>query len=198
MLANSFFLTHRGALTLSAVIVFFHLLIRIFPENFGGVVFLVPGNTLTVRSPGLVCWLSQLNCRPFTLPSARSQRPWMLLTCNLVEDSLLNLVLSLGAIAGSSFLLADRWDEVEAGRYLLIVGVLQVLAPARTALPPRHPSLPPALSFRQASLSWVAMVSLYILFREHHFLFARLGGLTGLVGALSVAVAQQVHACSGQ
>ena len=35
---------------------------------------------------------------------------------------------------------------------------------------------------------------LYVLFRSEHFLFARLGGLTGLLGGLSVALRQ--YACS--
>eukprot|EP00967_Tisochrysis_lutea_P145629 scaffold273695_cov31-Tisochrysis_lutea.AAC.1 len=92
----------------------------------------------------------------------------MILTSNLFDDSFPNLVFALVVILGSSFLLIEQWGEVEAGRYLLLVGVLQ------------------------ASFSWVAMVTLYILFREHHFLFARLAGLSGLVGGLSVAVAQQI------
>jgi hypothetical protein len=137
-------MAHRGALGLSVVLVFLHFVLWLAPENLGGVVKLVPGHTLT--------------------------RPWMILTSNLFEDSFPNLVLSLGAILGSSVLLIDRWGELEAGRYLVIVAALQ------------------------ASFSWVGMVTLYILFREHHFLFARLGGLTGLVGALSVAVAQHVAA----
>mmetsp|Transcript_79 Transcript_79/g.271 ORF Transcript_79/g.271 Transcript_79/m.271 type:complete len:358 (+) Transcript_79:76-1149(+) len=137
-------MAHRGALGLSAILIFLHFLLWLAPDNLSGVVKLVPGQTLT--------------------------RPWMILTSNVFEDSFPNLVLSLGAILGSSVLLIDRWGELEAGRYLVIVAALQ------------------------ASFSWVGMVTLYILFREHHFLFARLGGLTGLVGGLSVAVAQHVAA----
>ena len=42
----------------------------------------------------------------------------------------------------------------------------------------------------QGCATWIAMITLYILFREEHFLFARLGGLTGIIGGLSVALKQ--------
>jgi hypothetical protein len=119
-----------------------------------------------------ILWLAPENLGGVVklVPGHTLTRPWMILTSNVFEDSFPNLLLSLCVILGSSVLLIHRWGELEAGRYLLLVAALQ------------------------ASFSWVGMVSLYILFREHHFLFARLGGLTGLVGGLSVAVAQHVAA----
>ena len=102
----------------------------------------------------------------FLVPGYTVTRPWQVVTANLFEDSSPNLVAALVCVCAASALLLPRWGEAELARFLLLTSTLQ------------------------ACVSWACMVGLYILFRSEHFLFAQLGGLTGLLGSLSVAFAQ--------
>jgi hypothetical protein len=96
-------------------------------------------------------------------------------TCGFFEDSLLNLALVLTVIfCCSALLVQPTWSDHELCRFVILTNVLQACA------------------------SWIGMIVLYILFRSEHFLFAQLGGLTGVLGGLSVALAQQaIHGSSG-
>ena len=100
------------------------------------------------------------------LPGWTITRPWQVLTAGYFEDSGLNLGAGLGALLVCAVLLQPSWGEQEFVKYVVLTNGLQ------------------------GCFSWVAMISLYILFRSEHFLFARLGGLSGILGALAVAVKQ--------
>ncbi len=126
-------------LALSGVLIVCHVLVKLIPD-LRGVVFLVPGHTLT--------------------------RPWQVLTAGYFEDATLGLLVGLAALLGCGALLRSAWGDRELVRFVLVTNALQGAA------------------------SWIGMIALYILFRSEQFLFAQLGGLTGVLGGLSVALAQ--------
>ena len=106
--------------------------------------------------------------RLFLQPAYTVYHPHELVTAGIFEDSTPNLALTVLALLYWGKLLQPAWGDRECARFLLLVNVLQVCG------------------------SWLCMIILYVLFREEGFLFARLGGCTGLLGGLSVAVKQQV------
>ena len=93
--------------------------------------------------------------------------PFQLITCGLFDDSLPNLLLGVPVLVYTGSILHARWGAVELARFLAVANVLM------------------------ACLSWLSMIVLYVLFRDEHFLFARLGGVSGALGALAVALRQQ-------
>ena len=107
----------------------------------------------------------------FLVPGHAVTRPWQFLTANIFEDSLANLLLSLCVLVLCSRLLGRgvvaSWSARELTRYLILVGILQTAA------------------------SWLLMVVLYVLFRESHFLFAQLGGFSGVLAAILVALKRE-------
>lgn len=102
----------------------------------------------------------------FLVPGHTTTRPWQVLSAGYFEDSFLNLLLGLAALLGCGVLLRPIWGGRELLRFVVLANALQ------------------------GCMTWVGMIVLYILFREEHFLFARLGGVSGLIGALSVAAKQ--------
>ena len=105
----------------------------------------------------------------FLIPGHTTTRPWQVLTCGYFEDSLLNLLLAVAALLACGALLRPTWGGREVLRFVVLTNAMQGCA------------------------TWAGMIMLYILFREEHFLFARLGGLTGVLGALSVALKQHAQ-----
>ncbi len=97
------------------------------------------------------------------VPGYTVTRPWQLLTCVVCEPSLPILALGVAALA----LIHRAWEARELSRFLLLVGVLTACA------------------------SWLAMVLLYILFRNERFLFTAVGGVDGAIAAAAVALKQQ-------
>lgn len=106
--------------------------------------------------------------RLFLQPAYTVYHPHELVTAGLFEDSTPNLILTVLVLLYCGKLLQPTWGDRECVRFVLLVNVLQACG------------------------SWLCMIILYVLFREEGFLFARLGGCTGLLGGLSVAVKQQV------
>jgi len=103
----------------------------------------------------------------FLAPGDALIEPWQFVTANIFEDSTPNLLLMVWLLYLTSTRLHNSWGAHEAVRFVSVVAVLQTTA------------------------TWITMVALYILFRHEHFLFARLGGCTGLIGGLSVVLKQQ-------
>ena len=104
----------------------------------------------------------------FLQPASTIIRPQQVVTAGLFEDSAPNLLVVVLALLYSAKALQPAWGDRECVRFVMLVNVLHL------------------------SASWVCMVVLYVLFREEHYLFARLGGCAGLLGGLSVAIKQQV------
>lgn len=104
----------------------------------------------------------------FLQPASTVIRPQQVVTAGIFEDSAPNLLVVVLALLYSAKALQPEWGDRECIRFVVLVNVLHL------------------------SASWLCMVLLYVLFREEHFLFARLGGCAGLLGALSVAIKQQV------
>ena len=104
----------------------------------------------------------------FLQPASTIIRPQQVVTAGLFEDSAPNLLVVVLALLYSAKALQPEWGDRECMRFVMLVNVLHL------------------------SASWLCMVLLYVLFREEHYLFARLGGCAGLLGALSVAIKQQV------
>ena len=104
----------------------------------------------------------------FLQPASTVIRPQQVATAGLFEDSAPNLLVVVVALLYSARALQPEWGDRECIRFIVLVNVLHGCA------------------------SWLCMVLLYVLFREEHYLFARLGGGAGLLGALSVAIKQQV------
>ena len=104
----------------------------------------------------------------FLQPASTIIRPQQVVTAGLFEDSAPNLLVVVLALLYSAKALQPAWGDRECVRFVMLINVLHLCA------------------------SWVCMVVLYVLFREEHYLFARLGGCAGLLGALSVAIKQQV------
>ena len=105
----------------------------------------------------------------FLVPGHTMTRPWQVLTCGFFEDAFVNLLVGICALLSVGKLLRQVWGEHELLRFVLLTNCLQGI------------------------LTYICMIILYILFREEHFLFARLGGVTGLLASLSVALMQQRH-----
>ena len=97
------------------------------------------------------------------VPGYTVTRPWQLLTCGVCEPSLPILAAGVAALA----LIHRAWDARELSRFLLVVSVLQACA------------------------TWLAMVLLYILFRNERFLFSAVGGVDAAIAAAAVALKQQ-------
>ena len=106
----------------------------------------------------------------FLVPGHTTTRPWQVLTAGYFEDSFLNLLLGSSALLACGILLRPTWGGRELLRFVVLTNALQ------------------------GCMTWMGMIFLYILFREEHFLFARLGGVTGILGGLSVALKQHAHA----
>ena len=104
----------------------------------------------------------------FLQPASTIIRPQQVVTAGIFEDSAPNLLVVVLALLYSAKVLQPEWGDRECMRFVMLVNVLHL------------------------SASWLCMVLLYVLFREEHYLFARLGGCAGLLGALSVAIKQQV------
>ena len=104
----------------------------------------------------------------FLQPANTVTRPHQVLTAGLFEDSAPSLLVAVPALLLSAKVLAPEWGDRETVRFLVLVNVLHACA------------------------TWLSMILLYVLFREEHFLFARLSGCGGLLGGLAVAVKQQV------
>lgn len=102
----------------------------------------------------------------FMVPGMSITRPWQVVTAGYFEDSGINLGVGLAALAGGALLLHAEWGDREFLKYILLTNGVQ------------------------GCCSWVGMIILYILFRSEHFLFARLGGVSGILGALAVAAKQ--------
>ena len=105
----------------------------------------------------------------FLMPGHTTTRPWQVVTSGYFEDAGINLIVGVGMLVAVSLLLVPAWGELEFVRYIVLVNAIQ------------------------GCLSWIHMIILYILFRSEHFLFARLGGLTGILASLAVAIKQQAH-----
>jgi hypothetical protein len=110
-------------------------------------------------------WLNPTHV--FLVPGTTMVIPFQLITCGLFDDSLPNLLLGVPVLVYTGSILHARWGAVELARFLAVANVLM------------------------ACLSWLSMIVLYVLFRDEHFLFARLGGVSGALGALAVALRQQ-------
>ena len=105
----------------------------------------------------------------FLVPGMTITRPWQVVTAGFFEDSGLNMVLGFATLLVCAGLLRPTWGGRELVRFILVTNVAQ------------------------GCVTWVSMIVLYVVVRSEHFLFARLGGLTGLLGGLSVALRQ--YAC---
>ena len=115
----------------------------------------------------LLVLLPDLQTVFFLVPGHTLTRPWQVLTCGFLEDSTLNMIVGVIALLGCATLLQRKWGASEFMRFVLLTNALQGCA------------------------TWVGMIVLYVLFRSEHFLFAKLGGLTGTLTGLSVALMQQ-------
>lgn len=104
------------------------------------------------------------------VPGNTITRPWQVVTSGFFEDTFLNLVVAIALLWCASKLLRPGWGDCggdhELLRFVVVVNALQ------------------------GCLTWVNMIVLYILFRSEHFLFAQMGGATGLISGLSVAFRQ--------
>jgi hypothetical protein len=105
----------------------------------------------------------------FLVPGHTTTRPWQVITAGYFEDSFLNLLLGSAALLACGVLLRPTWGGRELLRFVVLTNGVQ------------------------GCLTWAGMILMYILFREEHFLFSRLGGLTGVMGGLAVALKQHVH-----
>jgi len=101
------------------------------------------------------------------IPGHTITRPWQVLTAPYFEASPPHVLLAVPVLLYSGQRLQRAWGDAELARFVLLANLLLACA------------------------SWAAMVVLYVIFREEHFLFARLGGVTGMLAALSVALKQQ-------
>lgn len=134
--------------------------------------------TLGLGGTAILCHLS-LRLFPdlgdvfLLVPGYTVLKPWQVATAGFVEDTGASLLLSVMALLCGARLLQPVWGEHEYIRFLVITNVLQ------------------------GCMTWVGMISLYILFREEHFLFARLGGLSGAVAGLAVALRQRAPGTGG-
>ena len=102
----------------------------------------------------------------FLVPGYTITRPWQVITSGYFDDSLFNVLLTIPVLLYCGHRLRGNWGDRELARFLVLVNLLQACA------------------------TWSGMILLYIVFRAEHFLFARLGGVTGLLTALSVALKQ--------
>eukprot|EP00966_Prymnesium_polylepis_P282045 6517656-Prymnesium_polylepis.1 len=97
----------------------------------------------------------------FLVPGYTITRPWQVVTAGYFDDSLLNVALAVPVLLYCGQRLRSTWGDRELARFVLLVNLLQACA------------------------TWIVMILLYIVFRAEHFLFARLGGVTGMIAALS-------------
>ena len=81
------------------------------------------------------------------VPGHTMTRPWQVLTAGYCEDALVGLLAGVGVLLAAGHVLARAWGSHELLRFVLLTNAVQ------------------------ASLTWVCMIALYILFREEHFLF---------------------------
>ena len=131
------------------------------PVSAGLSVFLVVGHLVVRLLP------DDLEPGIFLVPGYTITRPWQVITSGYFDDSFFNVLLVVPVLLYCGQRFRNTWGDRELARFILLINMLQACA------------------------TWVGMTLLYIVFRAEHFLFARLGGVTGVIAALAIALKQQ-------